>query len=105
MKLNIKRQNSHSKTDYIAKIREIIMSKNKQSKEKDVLTTQEHDKKCCDIANFASVETIDPNWHKLLTGEDFILPNDVREELAELELADLNDYWNRSYGGNKRKTR
>lgn len=81
------------------------MSKKEKSKEKDVYKTKEVGRTCNQPANFAGMETISPNWHKLLTGEDFVLPGEVYEELLPLEQADLNDFWNGSYGGVKRKTR
>lgn len=81
------------------------MSEKEKNRENNVLSSQKDGKTCHDFSNFAEMETSDPNWHKLLTGGDFILPEEVVKELEALETADLYDFWNGSYGGSKRKTR
>ncbi len=81
------------------------MSEKHKNKKNNVLSSQKLDKTCHVCSNFAFKETSEQNWHKLLTGRDFILPSKVRKELEELERADLYDFWNGGYGGTKRKTR
>ncbi len=75
------------------------MSKNRKNRKKDVLSTQEDDRTCHDFSNFAKLETSQSKCHKMLTDKDFILPEEVLKELEALEIADLTDFWNRSYGG------
>ncbi len=44
-----------------------------------------------DLSKFAAEETSEAYLHKLLKEEDFILPEEVMEELSQLEAADLFD--------------
>ncbi len=53
---------------------------------------KDFDESCFCSANFAGMETLDANLHKLLSKENFSLPQEVLDELSELEMADLYDF-------------
>ena len=55
------------------------------------LSVKEFEEKYGDLAKIALEETSGIDLHKLLKKGDFSLPEEVREELRELEMADLTD--------------
>lgn len=55
------------------------------------LSVKEFEEKYGDLAKIALKETSDIDLHKLLKKDDFNLPEEVRLELQELEMADLCD--------------
>lgn len=57
-----------------------------------VRAVQEFEEKYGDLTKIAYDATSETNQHKLLKKEDFILPIEVQQELAELEQADLFDF-------------
>lgn len=57
-----------------------------------VRAVKEFEEKYGDVTKNACDATSWANQHKLLKKEDFILPLPVRQELAELEKADLIDF-------------